>query len=282
MPEMVPFCGRTVRVFRRVEKLLDWVHKTGLHRVRDTVLLADLRCDGSAHGGCQANCHLRWKEAWLRRASQVALTPSIPSASQRRLVPDLGRVARQADGAGGERYVCQATELTAGAPPLRWGDPRHYLRDLLTGNVRPRPFVVGVSLALFNAVQRKRGGACFPAYTARAPGTTPQGVLNLRAGELVRVKTKEEIALTLDADGRNRGLRFDVEMLRFCGGQYRVQTRIERLIIERTGRLLEVKNPCIILEGVMATGEYNALNPENESIFWREIWLERVGPAPAG
>jgi hypothetical protein len=278
-PEMATFCGRTVRVFRRVEKLNDWVHKSGLHRVRDTVLLDDLRCDGSAHGGCQANCHLRWREAWLRRAPSAARLPG-PSGSAGLEEADLRRLTRRKDETGGERYVCQATELTAGAPPLSWGDPRHYLRDLLTGNVRLYPFMTGVSLALFNAVQRKRGGAWFPAYTMRAPKTTPEGVLNLRAGELVRVKTKQEIELTLDAESRNRGLRFDVEMLRFCGGEYRVQARIDRLILERAGRLLEVKNPCIILEGVMATGEYNGFNPENESIFWREIWLERVVPSP--
>jgi hypothetical protein len=281
-PEMVAFCGRTVRVFRRVEKLNDWVHKTGLHRVRDTVLLDDLRCDGSAHSGCQANCHLRWKEAWLRRPSSAGAPPPEAIAAGALREADLHRLTRKTDEAGSERYVCQATELTAGTPALGWGDPRHYLRDLLTGNVRLGPFLTGVSLALFNAVQRKRGGAWFPAYTARAPKTTPQGVLNLRAGELVRVKAKEEIELTLDQESRNRGLRFDVEMLRFCGGEYRVQARIDRLILERAGRLLQVKNPCIILEGVMATGEYNGFNPENESIFWREVWLDRVVPGAPG
>jgi hypothetical protein len=25
------------------------------------------RCDGQAHGGCQAGCSIYWKEAWLKR-----------------------------------------------------------------------------------------------------------------------------------------------------------------------------------------------------------------------
>jgi hypothetical protein len=33
---------------------------------------------------------------------------------------------------------------------------------------------------------------------------------------------------------------------------------------------------CIVLEGVSATGEYLGLCPQNELIFWHEIWLERV------
>jgi hypothetical protein len=69
-------------------------------------------------------------------------------------------------------------------------------------------------------------------------------------------------------------LWFDGEMLRFCGGRYRVARRIERLIDERTGRLLTLTNPTIALEGVTATGEYLAFCPQNEWCFWREIWLQ--------
>jgi len=189
---------------------------------------------------------------------------------------DLRSLARRLDESGAERFVCQATELTAGAPPLAWGDPRHYVRDLFSGNVRLWPFLVGISLASFNWIQRSRGGALFPMYAPKAPKVTPLVVLNLRSGERVRVKVKREIEPTLDAESRNRGLRFDPEMLRFCGGEYRVRAPIERLIVERTGKLVQIRNPCVILDGVTATGEYVAFNPENESIFWREIWLERV------
>ena len=188
MPEMVPFCGRTVRVFRRVEKLNDWVHKTGLHRIRDTVLLEGLRCEGSSHGGCQANCHLRWKEAWLRRVSPRSPAQSTPEGLRPETLEGLERLARQSDGVGGERYVCQATELTAGAPRIEWGDPRHYLRDLLTGNVRPGPFMVGVALALFNAVQRQRGGASVSLLHGRYSQVDPHECVGasdrgIRAGE---------------------------------------------------------------------------------------------------
>ena len=73
MPEMVAFCGRRFCVDRRAEKICDTVHYTGSRRLPDTVLLADLRCDGSAHGGCQAECRFFWKEAWLRK-----VTPDSP------------------------------------------------------------------------------------------------------------------------------------------------------------------------------------------------------------
>jgi hypothetical protein len=277
MPEMAAYCGRQARVFRRIDKLNDWVWGTGLHRMHATVLLEDLRCTGAAHGGCQANCHLRWKEAWLRRVPGTGMAaPTLPVSPPQTGQADLERLSRRTDDSGSTRYICQATELTSGSTPLAWNDPRHYARDLLLGNVRLGPFMVGVSLACFNALQRKRGGMKFPLYIPSAPKTTPLVQLELRAGELVRVRSKREIEPTLNAGFRNRGLWFDADMLRFCGGEYRVETRIERLIVEKTGELKEIGNPCITLEGVKATGEYLAFNPENESIFWREAWLERV------
>jgi hypothetical protein len=66
MPEMAVYCGTRARVLRRIDKLNDWIHGRGLKRMHGLVLLTDLRCDGSAHGKCQSNCHLRWREEWLR------------------------------------------------------------------------------------------------------------------------------------------------------------------------------------------------------------------------
>ena len=67
MPEMLQYVGRRFTVSRRVEKICDTIAATGSRRMRDTVYLEDLRCDGSGHGGCQAGCRIYWKEAWLRR-----------------------------------------------------------------------------------------------------------------------------------------------------------------------------------------------------------------------
>lgn len=281
MPEMIPYCGTQARVLRRIDKLNDWIQSTGLKRMCDLVLLEDLRCDGSAHGGCQSNCHLRWREDWLRRAKSAESSSAAADSPCLRpdLLANLHRRTTRADHAtAGIRYVCQATELTAGGVPIRWGDPRHYARDLLTGNVRFGPLVIGVALACFNWVQQRRGGVVFPAYALGTTKTSPHHELGLHPGELVRVKSKRLIELTLNDRSRNRGLWFDREMLRFCGGQYRIRARVERVIVEKTGELRLLTNPCILLEGVTAGGEYLGFNPENEHIFWREIWLERISP----
>jgi hypothetical protein len=281
MPEMIGFCGKRFRVYRRVDKLNDWVDHTGLRRVRNTVLLEGLHCDGSAHDGCQARCHIRWNEAWLKRPGDAQATdrdaPAVVASPPRRRDLDLMQCTRRVAADGSERYVCQVTELGKGTTPLRPADPRHYLRDLWRGNIGLWPLLEGVSIAAFNWVQRKRKGVPFPAIMPAAAGATPDVRLGLVPGELVHVRTKREIEPTLNASYRNRGLWFDGEMLRFCGGQYRVLSRVTKLIEERSGKMITLSNPCIILEGVTASAEYQAFGAQNETIFWREAWLARAG-----
>jgi hypothetical protein len=130
---------------------------------------------------------------------------------------------------------------------------------------------------LFNGAQRKSGGAVAPYREPTDRKTSPKEVLDLQPGEIVRVKTKSEIEQTLNSGSKNRGLWFDREMHRFCGGEFRVATVVRNIVDEASGKMLTMNNPCIILEGVAATGEYLGLCPQNELIYWREAWLERVG-----
>jgi len=37
--------------------------------------------------------------------------------------------------------------------------------------------------------------------------------------------------------------------------------------------MLEMKTPCIVLEGADASGEFLHFCPQQERIFWREGWL---------
>jgi hypothetical protein len=75
MPEMGRLCGQRFRVHARADRTcVEHMGKRGLH---DTVWLKDVRCDGSAHDGCQIACLMFWKEAWLKRveASAAAAAP---------------------------------------------------------------------------------------------------------------------------------------------------------------------------------------------------------------
>ena len=54
------------------------------------------------------------------------------------------------------------------------------------------------------------------------------------------------------------------------------RARVTKCMDEKTGEMLTMKNPCIVLEGVVCGGVYNASCPRQFVPFWREIWLERV------
>ena len=279
MPEMLRYCGAQFRVFRWADKINDMNTKTGVRRLRDTVLLEGLRCDGSSHDGCQAECQILWKLAWLQKVSDCKRSVTAPLDAFPR-----GATALSGEACGGFKtksstdgsiYFCQMTELLRASEPMKWWDIRQDLRSLVYGNVGLSAFLVAVFTRLFNFVQAGRGGCGYPYYPGSERSETPRNDLSLKPGDRVWVKSGEAIARTLDRNGRNRGLRFDREMIRFSGHRFTVRGRVNNLIGEDSARMLTMKTPCITLEGATATGEFLRFCPQNEFVFFREVWLQR-------
>jgi hypothetical protein len=134
---------------------------------------------------------------------------------------------------------------------------------------------------IYDAFQRMRRGLLYPARAGKISvgAKTPTCSLNLKVGELVRVKDYQKILETLDTASKNRGMSFSAEMVPYCGGTYRVRSLVDRIINERTGKMLRMKNSCVILDGVVCTAKYNRrmiFCPRATFQYWREIWLERV------
>ena len=133
----------------------------------------------------------------------------------------------------------------------------------------------------YDRFQSVWGGFPFP----RKPGkiaagqTHPRLDLDLKPGELVRVKSYEQILETLDLSASNRGLSFDAELVPYCGKVFRVRTRIERYVDEKTGKMRKMRTPAVILDGAYCQSLYSGqriLCPRAVFLWWREIWLERV------
>ena len=57
MPEMFQYCGMRFKVRKRAHKTCDPIYTNAGRKLDNTVHL-NLRCDGKAHGGCQAGCLL--------------------------------------------------------------------------------------------------------------------------------------------------------------------------------------------------------------------------------
>jgi hypothetical protein len=275
MPEMLPFVGRRFTVSAVARKVCDTTREgTGNRLLHDTVYLDDLRCDGSGHDGCQAGCLIMWRESWLRRVSENGGATDDDAA--RTALEARSRAATTREPGV---YRCQATELTAASEPFPPGDRgRKYLHEVRVGNVG----IVRFLRVLARAVGRKLGRTV--GLVGDVPISSPgppadMQPLDLRPGDVVRVKSKREIAPFVDETGGNRGLSFDWEMVPHCGRTYRVQDRVQRIIDENTGRMIEMKRDCLILEGVACSGDLSDgrwFCPRAIYPYWREAWLERV------
>jgi hypothetical protein len=290
MPEMREFCGRQFRVYKRADKACDTIEWKTLRRMQNAVHLEELRCNGTAHGGCQAGCLIFWKEAWLKRVDDASDGPAPVKATSGGATPEtLTRATRAGvTETGEELFSCQATQLrraTTGDVPF-W-DPRQYVRDVRSGNAEVSSVVRGLLIGFFNKFQQLnakllprfcllRGCKRYPFVEGTVRGETPKYLLDLQPGEIVEVKSKEEIYETLDEADKNRGLRYDSEMLKYSGGRGKVLRRVEHIIDEKTGKMLHIKGDCIILDGVICTGDYHRSCPRSIYPYWREIWLKRV------
>lgn len=302
-PEMLALCGRRLRVANVAHKTCDTINKTGGRRMENAVHLEGARCDGSAHGDCMADCVFFWKEAWLRRADDVAVAPVDAPACTQAAVHGAAFGPGQ-EGLADPAYSCQTTALFEATTLLPWWDVRQYVRDVTSGNhgawhmskllvaaCYRRLVGVGIGyralVGAYNVFQRLVGGKPFPigSGTIADGKPTPHEVLDLKPGEWVEVKAPAEILSTITASGFNRGMRYDMEMAKYSGERYRVQKRVARLLNEQTGKMVQMKSACIQLENVYCRAECTPMRlacPRASNTYWREIWLRRVdGPDAA-
>jgi hypothetical protein len=287
MPEMLKYCGQVLTVTKRADKTCG--PDMSLRHMHNAVFLSDVRCDGSAHGGCEAACLLYWKEAWLARIDTPAPSNGHgPAPETERFVNEvLEPATRKSEGSeDGIVWSCQATMIPRASTRLRGYDVSQYARD--ARNWGAGKVVRTLLVESFNRAQklsqrhlperlRLRGGRTYPYIAGRRDkAATPAVRLDLQPGDRVRIKSKDEIVETLDRTNHVRGLSFDVEMVKYCGRTATVRSRVNRLIDEMTGEMMDIKSDCIILEGVTCTSDYHRLCTRNIYPYWREAWLEKI------
>jgi hypothetical protein len=301
MPQMFQYCGKRFRVYQRAHKTCDTVESQRARRLPGGIHL-NLRCDGKAHGGCQAACLIFWKEDWLRPVDDNGWAKAQRASGLGCSEEDVVTATRLDDRKLGTepRYSCQATELRNYTTPLPWWDARQYVEDYTSGNASlaklARGFIYlgyfygtlaksvkfgGPARWIYDRFQTLWGGLPWPRHRGTLPAgeQAPRADLNLQPGDFVRIKSYEEILNTLDAGNKNRGLHFDGEMMPFCGGTYRVRSRVERFINEQTGYMTRLKTPAVMLDGVICQARYSCHRmfcPRSIFSWWREVWLEPV------
>lgn len=297
MQEMLAFVGRTFTVEAVTHRTCDTIKSTGTsgttRRMERAVHLRGVRCDGSGHGGCQALCLIFWKEDWLEKlpagdtgdTGDIGDTRVVSPAAPAVDVPPVIEAASQREGSTEAKplYSCQATELVRATSFVSARSPRMWIADVRSRNATVRIAIGGFALLALGTLREKTAGLPAPLRVRSRrikPVLTPTGEKrhypsqNLQPGELVEVRPKEEIEAILDPEDA-RGPRFDPGMLLDCGRQARVLTRINRIIDERSGRMLKLRD-CILLEGVWCDGDDRALCRRKIYTYWREEWLRRV------
>jgi hypothetical protein len=239
---------------------------------------------------------LFWKNAWLKPVEGPATVIPGPSVETAAPLEQLQRATRAPSPDEEVRYRCQATELVPATAPISTTSPGHFYQDVVTRNVSLTSFVRHFSGAvwkiasnrLVKRIGRSHTGPSALRYPSGPKPQTTSNTLGLQSGETVQVRSAEEIAATLDENWKNRGLTFEEEMLRHCGRICRVVARVSRIIDERSGRMLTLKNDCIILEGLTCSGLDNRKRlfcPKAPYWYWREAWLRRLpedGTLPDG
>lgn len=300
-PEMLAFCGKQFRVYRSAHKICDSTYYKDGRILLDAVFLEDLRCDGSAHDGCQAKCSFMFKLAWLKPVAPARDwgLPASPPPVPGRDAAWLAGTTRRTNEQGQTIYRCQTTDYLDATVAYKPSNLQVLLADLRSGNVSLGAMLRAQLLlnvwhisvrtrflwrfwnGLYATLHRFFYGTESPHISGTIPkgAPTPDVRLDLNEGETVRVRPLAQIQPTINVANRNRGLSFNPEMSPYCGGEYKVERRVTRIIDERNFTMLDLKNPCIMLEGVVCKARYHPeaiLCPKRVPQYFREAWLERV------
>lgn len=126
---------------------------------------------------------------------------------------------------------------------------------------------------LYNRFSRLLGRSSKPLAPASRAATT-----RLKTGELVRVRSEEEIRATLNHWKQLKGCTFMPEMAPYCGTTQRVFKVMGRFVDERDLQVKRCKG-IVLLEGLHCQGTAE-FGPCDRSClyFWREEWLEKLDP----
>jgi hypothetical protein len=97
-------------------------------------------------------------------------------------------------------------------------------------------------------------------------------------GDLVEIKSPDEILQTLDDEGTFDRLPFMPEMIPFCGERFRVSRRAVKTCWYGHGSGMRRfrEEDVVLLDGVRCSGADHDGCQKACNIFWREAWLRKI------
>jgi len=111
--------------------------------------------------------------------------------------------------------------------------------------------------------------------------TCASGACSIETGDLVQVRSMDEINQTLDRFGYTKGCKFMAQMENYCGQQYRVAGKVDKFFDEARFRRLSCRN-IVLLEKVYCDGSSVHGCDKMCLLFWRTEWLQKLNSVESG
>lgn len=254
MPEMIKYCGTRQKILAPVKRVKSdkkgFTDKLGY--LRDVYLLENIFCDGEYHHKCGRKCRMLWHQEWFAPGK-------IPDKSRESGLKLINQ----------DPVVCQATSISNAMKIFSAKFHKNilnldYLRETSLLDI-VQDFFYSVYYLIFSRRLNTKG----------ALRKTPSLNLGLKAGDRVIVKSFDEIKATLDSKGRNRGLGFQTEMIKFCGCTFTVSDIMHTAISEYADKVKKVNN-SVLLDNTYCNGSFHLRCSRKCPHIWREIWLTRI------
>ena len=109
-------------------------------------------------------------------------------------------------------------------------------------------------------------------YSGSVSNTSQLNHGEIQPGDMVRVRSEDEIRMTLDRSGRTRGCLFTRGMNDHCGKQYRVFKRVDHFFDETKLRMCKCNN-LFLLEGAHCS---RTTCDRSCFYFWHVSWLKKL------
>lgn len=180
-----------------------------------------------------------------------------------------------------DRYFCQSTQLIHATESMSAKRRlRICLEEVTSGNVGMlRMIAMTVQPIFWKLIER----FIRPRFVQGPLERTPLIKIGLEPGAMVEIRSADEIRQTLNRNGCNRGLRYDIGLNQLCGTHHRVRDRLDKMIIESTGKMVRLQG-TVTLEDSTCLCNLSAVGGcfRQDLVYWREAWLKPVPPAETG
>jgi hypothetical protein len=98
----------------------------------------------------------------------------------------------------------------------------------------------------------------------------------LKPGDIVRIRSRDEIQATLNYRNQSKHCTFFEEMWPYCGTTQHVFKRVEKFVDERELLMKRCKG-IVLLDGIICNGVGGFKDCDKSCFFfWREEWLEKM------